>query len=311
MSEVIRPVVLSKRTFVDNRVVFYDVCGDGSPVLFLHGWGLAQRSYRGALRGLAARGFQVIAPAQPGFGGTPQLARRQFSLAGYARWLDGFCSAVELAEPAVVIGHSFGGGVAIRFAHDYAHRVRALMLVNSIGGTAWKQGKGLRTLAERPLWDWGLHFPADIWPLPQATRVIPVMLEDALPNAVRNPLSLVKVANLARRADLTGELEELKRRGLPITVLWGRRDGIIPKEAFEEMCAAAGQPGTVVDGSHSWLLANPEHFAEVITNSLAVAKVAGAIEPPADAPKRAGSRRRKPSAPAELPTITGEQLPDA
>jgi pimeloyl-ACP methyl ester carboxylesterase len=185
------------------------------------------------------------------------------------------------------------------------------MLVNSIGGTAWKQGKGLRTLAERPLWDWGLHFPADIWPLPQATRVIPVMLEDALPNAVRNPLSLVKVANLARRADLTGELEELKRRGLPITVLWGRRDGIIPKEAFEEMCAAAGQPGTVVDGSHSWLLANPEHFAEVITNSLAVAKLAGALEPPADAPKRAGSRRRKPSTPAELPTITGEQLPEA
>ena len=96
------------------------------------------------------------------------------------------------------MGHSFGGGVAIRLAHDYPERVRSLVLVNSIGGSAWKRGKRLTSLAERPLWDWGLHLPVDMWPLRQATRVIPVVLEDAVPNLVRHPRSLWRVAQLAR-----------------------------------------------------------------------------------------------------------------
>ena len=38
------------------------------------------------------------------------------------------------------------------------------------------------------------------------------------------------------------------------------------------MCIAVGAEGTVVDGSHSWLLADPGPFVEVITNDLEVAK---------------------------------------
>jgi hypothetical protein len=39
-----------------------------------------------------------------------------------------------------------------------------------------------------------------------------------------------------------------------------------------------GTAGTVVEGSHSWLLADPGRFVEVITNDLEVAKRARAIE---------------------------------
>ena len=56
------------------------------------------------------------------------------------RWLDDFLRAVGVEEKVVVVGHSFGGGVAMRFAHDYPERVRSLVLVNSIGGSAWKRG---------------------------------------------------------------------------------------------------------------------------------------------------------------------------
>ena len=78
--------------------------------------------------------------------------------------------------------------------------------------------------------------------------MLPVILQDAVPNMMRNPRSMVRVANLARRADLRSELEELKRRGTPVTVLWGNRDGIIPKESFEAMCVAVGAQGRVIDG---------------------------------------------------------------
>jgi pimeloyl-ACP methyl ester carboxylesterase len=256
----------------------YGVVGEGMPVLLLHGWALGQHSYKGVMRRIAAQGARVIGPALPGFGGTPDLPRRSFSLGGYARWVVEFLDVLKVTDKVVVVGHSFGGGVAIRLAHDHPDRVRSLVLVNSIGGSSWKQGRTIKAIAERPLWDWGLHFPGDIWPIPQATRVLPVILEDALPNLVRNPRAFLRVGGLARRADLRAELETLKQRGLPTTVLWGTRDGVIPRESFEALCTALGSPGTVVEGSHSWLLANPDEFGEVITNDLRVARLAHELE---------------------------------
>jgi pimeloyl-ACP methyl ester carboxylesterase len=233
----------------------------------------------------------VIAPSMPGFGGSGDLAGEAFSMSGYAKWVADLLDALEIEEPAVLVGHSFGGGVAIKLAHDMPSRVRSLVLVNSIGGSAWRSGRTLRSISERPLWDWGLHFPSDVWPVRQATRVVPVMVEDLLPNLLRNPRAIVRVANLARRADLRAELERLRDRGLPITILWGTRDGIVPRESFEALCVASGVEGTVVEGSHSWLLADPEHFSEVITNDVRVAQAARDLERGLVHTKQRGLRR--------------------
>jgi len=157
-------------------------------------------------------------------------------------------------------------------------------------------------MAERPLWDWGIHFPRDILPLPQLTRVLPVILEDAVPNLVRNPRAMWRVANLARTADLTEELEELRRRQLPVVVLWGEQDKIIPRDSFDALCAAIGSAGEVVHGNHSWLLADPDSFGEVMTNIVTVADVAAAAgtEPVdvSEVPEVTGRRtsRRRPAA---------------
>jgi hypothetical protein len=51
-----------------------------------------------------------------------------------------------------------------------------------------------------------------------------------------------------------------------------------------------------VEGSHSWLLADPDRFGEVITNDLAVARMARDLEAPAVG--RRAARR-----PRELPTL--------
>lgn len=275
-----------RRTWVDERPVHYGVVGDGLPVVFLHGWGLGSRSYRHAIRRLVELGCRVHVPDLPGFGGTPELPGADLSFTGYADWVDAFLDAIHVDEPVFVVGHSFGGGVAIKFAHRYRRRVRTLVLVNSVGGSAWSSATGLRAITERPLWDWGLHFPSDVWPIPQATRVLPVVLEDAVPNLLRNPRGVWRVGRLARRADLTPELEDLKAWEVPVVVLWGTRDGVIPRSAFDAMCSALGSDGEVVDGSHSWLLADPDHFGEVITNHVEVAQLARAME------RHATGRRR-------------------
>jgi pimeloyl-ACP methyl ester carboxylesterase len=296
-----------KRATVDGRMALYGVAGEGLPVLFLHGWALGQHSYKRALKRLVHLGCRVYAPALPGFGGTPELPKRQFSFAGYAEWVDAFLEAVEVTEPVFLVGHSFGGGVAIKLAHDFPKRVRYLVLVNSVGGSTWTSaGSTVRSMAERPLWDWGLHFPSDVLPLPQLTRILPVILEDALPNALRNPLALWRVAQLARRADLTPELEQLKHRKLPVVVLWGDQDQIIPRASFDALCAAIGSQGEVVQGRHSWLLADPDAFGEVMTNAIAVARLARELDNKPPSPvgqlrRLAGRRLRRPR---ELPSMS-------
>ena len=285
-----------KRAEVDGRPALYGVAGEGVPVLFLHGWGLGQKAYKRSLKRVVEMGVQVIAPALPGFGGTPDLPGEEFNLAGYAAWVDKFLAAIEISEPVLLLGHSFGGGVAIQTAHDHPERVRFLVLINSIGGSAWSNSGGVvKTMAERPLWDWGIHFPRDILPLRQITRVVPRLLEDVVGNAVRNPAAFVRVANLARSADLTPELEELKRRKLPVVVLWGNQDTIIPKASFEALCEAIGAPGEIIPGNHSWLLADPDAFGEVLTNVIKVADVARSYE--------AENKRKPKNPPRELPSI--------
>ena len=301
-----RVAVVDRRTFVQGRVACYSVAGEGLPVVLLHGWALAHHTYRNVIETIAAQGCQVIAPAMPGFGGTSDLPGDAFSLRGYAQWVADLLDSLDIEEPAVVVGHSFGGGVAVRLAHDFRSRVRSLVLVNSIGGSSWRSGRGLRSIAERPLWDWGLHFPGDVWPIRQATRVLPVVAEDFLPNLLRNPRAIVKVANLARRADVRTELESLRDSGMSISIIWGTRDGIIPRESFEALCIASGVEGTVVEGSHSWLLADPQKFGEVITNDVRVAQAARDLEKAAPEGKRKGLRRVQSLSTRRRPEAAGE-----
>ena len=259
-------------TTVDGRPAVYAVAGDGPPLVFLHGWGLNHRTYRRALKRVVRSGVRVYAPAMPGFGGTAALPKAQFTIAGYAKWVSQFLDAVAIKGPVTLVGHSFGGGVAIQTAHDFKRRVSRLVLVNSIGGSAWtsKRGKA-RTMRDRPLWDWGLHLPADALSPRLFTRVLPVVAADAVPNFARHPGSVWRVGQLARTADLTPELATLRRRKVPVVILWGRDDKVIPTACLDSLKIALGEPTVyTVDGKHSWLIAHPDRFAEVMTNVVGV-----------------------------------------
>ena len=258
---------------VDGRVTAYGVAGDGPPVVFLHGWALAHRTYKRALELLVAGGLRVYAPALPGFAGTSPLPAREFTLGGYARWVESFITAVEISEPVTLVGHSFGGGVAIKTAHDVPDLVGRLVLVNSIGGSTWlDDGNQQRLMSERSVWDWGVHLRADTFSLRQLTRVVPVIAADAVPNLLRQPRVVWRVGHLARSADLAGELDALRERRLPVVILWGREDSVLPLASFESLRVALGDPTVhLLEGSHSWLLANPGRFAELVTNVIGIA----------------------------------------
>lgn len=247
-------------------VSFLEV-GEGPVVVFLHGWGLSYESYRPGLARLAGLGRRVLAPALPGFGGTHDLPDESFSLAGYASWVAEFLDAVGIDAPVTLVGHSFGGGVAIKTAHDHPELVSHLVLINSVGGSAWTRGSVLKSWTTRPPWDWGLHLGVDLLPHRQLSRVLPVLVDGLVPNVVRNPRAVWRVAGLARKATLTTELEELRRRNLPVVVLWGESDQLIPPAALAALRSVLGEAAlTTVHGDHNWLLSDPGAFCEVMTN---------------------------------------------
>ena len=47
---------------------------------------------------------------------------------------------------------------------------------------------------------------------------------------------------------------------------------------IDALCNAIGREGEVVSGAHSWLLADPDAFGEVMTNILDVARMAQQLE---------------------------------
>jgi pimeloyl-ACP methyl ester carboxylesterase/predicted amino acid-binding ACT domain protein len=260
-----------RATVVHGRRAAFAVGGAGLPVVFLHGWGLGHHAYQRSLRELIARGCRVYAPALPGFGGTPNLARHERTMAGYAAWVEAFFQAAEIEGSALVVGHSFGGGVAIQLAHDAPERVRQLVLINSVGSPSGGGGPLLTAKPhDRPAWQYGFEFSRELMLTRDGFRVMQAMRQDVLRNLVANPFTMWELATLARTVDLTDELADLRGRGVPILVLWSDADGVLPRASFEALCAAIGTDGRVIRGGHSWLLANPRALGQVLDNVLLV-----------------------------------------
>jgi pimeloyl-ACP methyl ester carboxylesterase len=267
-----------KLTEVHGRVARYGEAGEGTPFIFLHGWGLRDQTYKRALGRLTGLGLRVLVPSLPGFGGTARLPADEFSIGGYADWVAGFAASTGVDGPFMLGGHSFGGGVAIATAHAHGEQCQLLVLVNSIGGAVWREGEHPDLpgawLVDRPMWDWGIRFPSELPSVDALRRVLPVVVQDAARNVLRDPIGFWRVGALARQANLLGELEDLKGRGLPVVVLWGNEDRILPSASFEAIVQAAGADPVVVTGSHSWMLADPDRFGELMTNVIGVAPAA-------------------------------------
>ena len=263
------PGIRWERVEVGGHRVSYAVCGTGPAALFLHGWGLRPNAYRAPIRAMADAGCRVYAPALPGFGGTRELAPEQRTFAGYATWVGHFLDAVDQHELALVAGHSFGGAVATAFTYDQPWRVSSLLLANAVGSPTWALFPDeVRTMVQRPFWDWGRHFSADLLHSPRLFRLLPVLLEDFIPNLMTNPLGMFRTGEFIRRADLVREVRSIARWGIPVTVAWSDRDGLVPRSAFDELRHAAGVDGVVVEGAHAWLIADPAAFGELAISAL-------------------------------------------
>ncbi len=103
--------------------------GAGPPVVLVHGASGNLRDWTFSMTGrLAAAGLRVIAVDRPGFGYSDRAPLRGWEPAVQARILRGAAAAVG-AERPVVVGHSWGGAVAMAWAADAPAQVAGVAVL--------------------------------------------------------------------------------------------------------------------------------------------------------------------------------------
>jgi pimeloyl-ACP methyl ester carboxylesterase len=105
---------------------------NGRTVVLLHGKNFHAGTWATTISSLNRAGFRVIAPDQIGFGRSSKPERYQFSFTQLAANTRALLVSLGIAR-SVILGHSMGGMLAVRYALDYPEATERLVLVNPIG----------------------------------------------------------------------------------------------------------------------------------------------------------------------------------
>jgi pimeloyl-ACP methyl ester carboxylesterase len=123
-------LVQSRTATVHGRTVSYAEGGSGDLLLLIHGMAGTSENWGAVLQPLALRNT-VIAPDFPGHGASAP-GGGDYSLGSLASGLRDLMLTLG-HERATLVGHSLGGGVAMQFTYQFPEMVERLVLVSSGG----------------------------------------------------------------------------------------------------------------------------------------------------------------------------------
>jgi pimeloyl-ACP methyl ester carboxylesterase len=114
--------------------LYYEEQGEGAPVLLLHGFGASTYTWRHVIPELAQT-HRVIAVDLKGFGQSDKPFDERYSVFDQAELIAQLIEDKDLRD-LTVVGHSFGGGVALSLALEanerLGGRIARLVLLDSI-----------------------------------------------------------------------------------------------------------------------------------------------------------------------------------
>jgi pimeloyl-ACP methyl ester carboxylesterase len=261
--------------------VAYRIAGDGPVLVLVHGMATSSETWERVMPALAAR-FTVVAPDLPGHGASAK-PWGEYSLGAYGNILRDLLVVLGY-ERATLVGHSFGGGVAMQLAYQFPERCERLALVCS-GGLGQEVNLLLRTLS-----------------LPGAEQLFPLLCSPTLRDAGNRLAAWLRRGGL-RAAPVVEEIwrsyssltEQCGRRAffrtlravvdhngqavsaadrlyltsqLPTLIVWGACDAIIPVR--HALAAHQGIRGSRLeifdDAGHFPHCEAPERFVETLVD---------------------------------------------
>lgn len=235
---------------------------DDLPIVLLHGFTQTGRSWSAVREHLPA-GWDVRTPDLPGHG---DAGAARADLAGSADLL-----AAELHRPAVVVGYSMGGRVALRLALDHPERVAALLLLGATAGIDDVDERAARRRADHELADrieaHGVAAFLEGWlaqPLFAGLELAPDDRAARLANPAAGLAASLRLAG-------TGTMDppwwrELGAIRCPTLVAWGEHDAKFAALG-QRLAASIGPSATTVavpGCGHAAHLEDPAAFARLV-----------------------------------------------
>ena len=219
----------------------YLVAGAGSPLLLIHGANIGWGMWYTTIAALSKQ-FKVYAIDLPGSGGSTKIDFARADLEkDYVDVVEEFIRGKELA-PVAIVGHSFGGWIALRLVMRAAVPVSKVVLVNSLGFTRFLRAHH-RLASIRPL----AHFLTKTALSPTREHMRSFLAEPFFDKAfltdiffnyfyegvhrfaLAHPLlfihSLSSLFRLKRELDLSATLGSVIQ---PVLIMWGEHDKTVP-----------------------------------------------------------------------------------
>jgi pimeloyl-ACP methyl ester carboxylesterase len=257
------------------------LAGAGPVLVLVHGMTSSSATW-GRAGALLARRFTIVAPDLLGHGET-MTAAGDYSLGAQATLLRDVIVALG-HERATLVGHSFGGGVAMQFAYQYPERCERLVLVGS-GGLGLEVNLLLRLLTLA-----GAEFVLPIFcrrelagaanACARWARAVGLRPTAAAEEIWRGYSSLADARSRAAffrtlRAVIGFDGQQVSAAdrlrlaaNVPTLIVWGARDGIIPVAHAHR--AHAEIPGSRLElfdrAGHFPHCEAPERFAETVAD---------------------------------------------
>jgi non-heme chloroperoxidase len=127
LEERTMPIIRTK----DGTEIYYKDWGSGQPIVFSHGWPLSADAWENQMLFLASQGYRCIAHDRRGHGRSSQPWSGN-DMDTYAADLAELTAALDLKN-AVHVGHSTGGGEALRYTVRHgADRVAKLVMISAV-----------------------------------------------------------------------------------------------------------------------------------------------------------------------------------
>jgi 4,5:9,10-diseco-3-hydroxy-5,9,17-trioxoandrosta-1(10),2-diene-4-oate hydrolase len=257
---------------------YWTLGDEGPPVLLIHGIGASMESWAANV-GPLAEAHRVYALDLVGAGYTDK-PEAPYSLSYLAQFVADFMETMDLTR-ASVVGHSLGGGAALKLALEHAEKVESLVLVASAG--LGREGHIFFKLASLPLVGELLIRPTSREGVAQSLETFytdPSMVTEervdlsydllSQPGYQRAYLSMVRsLATVfgARKSVIRSIVDHLDEIKAPTLVVWGEEDNILPVKHAH--VAAEGIPDARLhifeDCGHMVPEEKPEAFNDLLT----------------------------------------------
>jgi pimeloyl-ACP methyl ester carboxylesterase len=263
--------------------------GSGPALLLLHGLACDHTTWNRVLTRLAEN-YTVIAPDFLGHGESAK-PRADYSIGGYANGMRDLLTVLGI-DRATVIGHSFGGGVAMQFAYQFPERTERLILV-STGGLGPEVTPAIKAVTLP-----GFHQVIGALTLPAVLPVAKAALHSLKSTGIHALRDLDEVADIleswrdpsTRRAikhlvrncvDLNGQIITMRDRAyltaaMPMAMVWGEDDQVIPAShtRVAEDLALDASVEVFADSGHFPHKDHPDRFVHFVNEFIAATEPA-------------------------------------